>query len=147
MKHNCCPSCLRRAVEVAGRVPLAELLAPVTRHTVDAPSALHGLSLVLGTLADNMDAEGWRPSFRRLRATSNDRKGKDSTVEVTIDLSLFGESDTEARRDYESWLSRIEAQPWCLKVDRRATTPLENGKGIATSGLKISVDPKKAEVL
>ncbi|MCB9904992.1 MAG: hypothetical protein H6831_11335 [Planctomycetes bacterium] len=111
------------------------------------PSALHGLSLVLGTLADNMDAEGWRPSFRRLRATSNDRKGKDSTVEVTIDLSLFGESDTEARRDYESWLSRIEAQPWCLKVDRRATTPLENGKGIATSGLKISVDPKKAEVL
>lgn len=111
------------------------------------PSALHGLSLVLETLADNMEAEGWRPSFRRLRSTSNDRKGKESSVDVTIDLSLFGDSDTDARRDYEAWLSKMETQPWCLKVDRRATTPLENGKGISTSGLKISIDPKKAEVL
>jgi len=111
------------------------------------PSALHGLSLVLGTLADNMEAEGWRPSFRRLRSTSNDRKGKESSVDVTLDLSIFADSDTAAIRDYEDWLAKVQAQAWCTNIDQRATTPLDNGKGISTSGLKISIDPSKAEVL
>jgi hypothetical protein len=111
------------------------------------PSALHGLSLVLGTLADNMEAEGWRPSFRRLRATSNDRKGKESSVDVTFDLTIFAESDTAAINDYEAWLAKVQSQAWCNGIDQRATTPLENGKGISTTGLKISIDPKKAEVL
>lgn len=111
------------------------------------PSALQGLSLVLGTLVENVEAEEWRPSFRRLRATSNDRSGKESYVDVVFDLSIFAENDTAAIRDYEDWLATVQAQPWCIKIDQRATTPLENGKGISTSGLKISVDPKKAEVL
>lgn len=110
------------------------------------PSALRGLSLVLGTLVEKVGTEEWRPSFRRLRSTSVDRKGRDSYVDVILDLSIFGNSDTDARSDYEDWLTKLESQPWCSAVERRATTPLQNGKGISTTGLKITVDSKKAEM-
>lgn len=107
------------------------------------PSAFHGMSAVLETFADNLESQGWRPSFRRLRATSSDRKGREPSVEVALDLTFFADSDSEATRHYENWKALVEGKPWCRSVDGRGNTPLANGKGIFIQGLKVDVDPTK----
>lgn len=107
------------------------------------PSAFHGLSAVLETFADNLETKGWRPSFRRLRATSSDRPGRDPSIQVTLDLTFFAESDSAATAQYENWESVVESKPWCRSVDGRGNEPLANGKGIFVQGVKIDVDPSK----
>jgi Tfp pilus assembly PilM family ATPase len=110
-------------------------------------SALAGATLVLDMLEKGGEQMG-RPSLRRVRSTyhSGQRGGKVDYVEVTMDISWFAESQSDAIANYEAFRTALKANPWCIEVEDRPTKALENGKGISVASLSVQVDVSKSQI-
>ena len=65
---------------------------------------------------------------------------------VDKEMDFFAESDLEATRQFNTLMTAIEAEPWCLNADKPSTVPHKDGKGISADNIKIEVDPKKVDV-
>jgi hypothetical protein len=110
-------------------------------------SALAGATLVLDVLEKGGEQMG-RPSLRRVRSTyhSGQRGGKVDYVEVTMDVTFFAESQSDATANYEAFRSALKTNPWCVEVEDRPTKALENGKGISVASLSVQVDVSKSQI-
>lgn len=105
-------------------------------------SAFVAANLVLGVL--EKEEKKWRPSLRKLEAQyEQSRAGQPDTVRVTLDITFFADSAVVATQNYESFTRALQEQPWFVGIERKKTESLENGRGIHTSGVPITVDVSK----
>ncbi len=109
-------------------------------------SALVGSSLVLAVLEKQVTDEN-RPSLRMIQATyTPGRQGKSDYVRVQLNITFFAADPVVATQNYEDFIKALQANEWCLNVERRPTSTLENSKGIFVAGMGIDVDVSKADL-
>ena len=106
-------------------------------------SALTATTAVLDVF-DEMGEEGLgRFAIRRLESQYRPSSGgrTQEYVNVKLDLSFFAETDLVATRRYNDLVAELQAKPWCIEVDTKATESFKGQNvGIATNGLEIRVD-------
>ena len=104
-------------------------------------SAFVGAVLVLGVLEGNSD---WRPSLRNVKSTYQlGTAGRPDSVRVTLDLTFFADSSLEATRHYEAFQAALRQHPWFVSFEEKKSDSIDGGRGIAISGLPITVDPSQ----
>ncbi|MBK7878506.1 MAG: pilus assembly protein PilM [Planctomycetes bacterium] len=108
-------------------------------------SALAALVLVLDVLED-VASEKDRPSLRRVKASYINGKGqKNDRVKVTLDYSVFADSQLLATQMHERFVEELNQKPWIeTRVDAKAADPLENSKGVYVENQIVEVNLGKA---
>lgn len=103
-------------------------------------SAFTAATLVLKVLDENMHQ--WRPSLRRIQATYQPSRGKNTpeSVRVVLDVVFFADDTVAASRHYESFLMELSKRPWHMEHQERSSKDLSNGRGVLVEGLPITIN-------
>lgn len=105
-------------------------------------SAFVAMTLVLGILEQDPEHYGWRPSLRDIKAKyqKSATRDKPDSVQVTLSATFFAADTIKSTQHYETFKSRLLAEPWCVEVRPTKTTPTKDSLGLAVDGMAITVD-------
>jgi Tfp pilus assembly PilM family ATPase len=108
-------------------------------------SALAASVLVLDVLEDVAN-DKLRPSLRKLKASyQNGKAQKNDRVKVSLDYSVFADSQLLATQMHEQFIEELNKKPWIeTRVEARAADPIDNGKGVYVENQIIEVNLSKA---
>ena len=101
-------------------------------------SALEALTLVTNTI-DDLKPEIGRVSIRQAKSRySGGKVGGEDSVEVSLDLSFYkDDSSSAASHAHDDLTKALEAKPWVVRVEPKATKEFPDGKGIYTDSFTV----------
>lgn len=103
-------------------------------------SAFVGMQLVLSVLEPN--AERWRPSIRRLQATTEEEKAgqRPEQVQVAMNLVFFADDYQQAVVNLEAFQRELASQPWFISSPEISIQPLDGVGGCRVEGMRVWVN-------
>ncbi len=103
-------------------------------------SALVGAHLILDLLDQHKDT--WRPSIRKLEATTLNmaKSSQDEYVRIKLSMVLLAENAQTAASNYEALLTELSQQPWYKSHTRSNVVTLNNDQGLFIDNMPIDVD-------
>ncbi|MBI5362165.1 MAG: pilus assembly protein PilM [Planctomycetes bacterium] len=107
-------------------------------------SALAALVLVLDVLED-ITNDQQRFSLRRIKASYvNGKNQRDDRVKVTLDYTVFAESQLQASETHYKLVEELNKRPWlAARVEQKTAEPLTTGGGAWVEGQIVEVDMAK----
>lgn len=107
-------------------------------------SALAALVLVLDVLED-ITNDQQRFSLRRIKASYvNGKNQRDDRVKITLDYTVFAESQLQASETHYKLVEELNKRPWlAARVEQKTAEPLTTGGGAWIEGQIVEVDMAK----
>lgn len=113
-----------------------------TGEVTQPQSALEGLTMVLGTLAE-LEGQIGRVAVREVDSQYQlGRSGKPDSVLVVLDLTFFADSTVRATENSEKFKNALDTKEWTVDVEMTNSSPFEEGelKGVTVDGFKVLCD-------